>query len=276
MTGKDTSKQLIPLTAPAAVLEVARLELIRVSRGRALRAAMVIAALLVFAASLSCVLGDGDSRATFVGSVRKLFPWLAMALSLLFAARTVSDDVESGILHYFYLLPVPRWTVTLGKYLSSAAVVTGVLVGATILLYVGTHLAEPSLFGAHHIDLWRACGAMIAAGLCYTAVFMFLGAAVADLPYLLPLLFVAIFEVGFSALPVAEIISIRHHVNVLLGVTQQASAEGMMDEILEILGLVTPVVPVWVALVVIGCVFTLFLALAVVVTEYAEYRTGRP
>ena len=30
---------------------------------------------------------------------RSLFPWLAMALSLLFAARTISDDVEAGIRH---------------------------------------------------------------------------------------------------------------------------------------------------------------------------------
>ncbi len=278
MTNVDTNAkaQLVPLSPFVAAWQVTRLEFTRVFRGRALRAAAGIVLILVIAATVSCFLGDGDSRATFVGSVRRLFPWLAMGLSLLFAARTVSDDIEAGILHYFFLLPVPRWSITLGKYLACAFVVGGLMLSATVLLYLGTHLAEPSLIAVHHMDLWRALGATMGAALCYTALFLFLGAAVADLPYLLPLLYVAVFEIGFGALPVAEVLSLRHHLNVLLGVTVQASSEGMVDQVLEFLGLVTPTVPIWVALVVIGSSFVVFLGFALLVTEFAEYRTGKP
>jgi ABC-type transport system involved in multi-copper enzyme maturation permease subunit len=227
-------------------------------------------------AIVSCVVGAGDSRATFLGTVRRLFPWLTMGLALLFSARSISDDVEAGILSYFHLLPVPRWVVTLGKYVAACIIVTAILLGSTIILYLGVHIAEPGLLLEHHLDLWTACGATIAAGLCYTAVFLFFGSAVTDLPYLLPLLFIAIFEVGLGSLPVVEVISIRHHVNVLMGITAQASTVGMVDQVLEFLGLVTPVVPPWAAVLVIASVFAAFLGLSLLVTEVSEYRTGRP
>lgn len=273
---QEKTKQLFPMPPFVAAWEVARLELIRASRGRALRAASAIVAILVVTAIVSCIVGSGDSRATFLGTVRRLFPWLTMGLALLFSARSISDDVESGILSYFHLLPVPRWVVTFGKYVSSGIIVTSILLGATVLLYLGTHVAEPGLILDHHLDLWTACGTTIAAGLCYTAVFLFFGSAVTDLPYLLPLLYIAVFEVGLGSLPVVEVISIRHHVNVLMGITAQASTEGMVDQVLEFLGLVTPVVPPWAAVLVIASVFATFLGLSLLVTEVSEYRTGRP
>lgn len=267
--------ELVPLPAEAAAWQVARLELVRARRGKALVAAAAVALLLVIAATIACFAGSGDSRATFLGTVRSLFPWLSMGLALLFAARTVADDVESGVLYYFHLLPVRRWAVTLGKYLCAASISTGILISSTVLLYVGTHLAEPELLFVDHMDLWRSCATMLAAGVCYTAVFLFLGSAVTDLPYLLPLLFVAVFEVGLGSLPVVEVVSLRHHVNVLLGTRAQAAADGMVDNVLQLMGLVTPAVPPWAAAVVIVSVFAICLGLALLVTEVSEYRTGR-
>jgi hypothetical protein len=267
---------LVPLPPLAAAWEVTRLELTRVVRGKALRAAVVIAGLLVVAATISCLAGARDSLATFAGSVRSLFPWLAIALSMLFAARVISDDVDAGVIHYWFMLPSPRWAVTVGKYLCSAAVVTGVLVGSTVLLYLGTHIAEPGLVGSHAGDLGRAVLAMLGAGLSYTAVFLFLGAAVADLPYLLPLIHVAVLEVGAGSSPVLEIASIRHHVGVVLGTPAQVAADETVDTVLETLGLVTPEVPLWASLLVMAIVFASGLALGVIVTEFSEYRTGKP
>lgn len=273
---KNRSTRLVPMSPFAGTVQVMQLELVRVFRGRAVRAAAVISGLLVVAATISCFLGAGDSQATFVGSVRRLFPWLAMALSLLFAARTVSDDVDSGIIHYWHLLPIPRWTVTLGKYFCSAAVVCGLMLSSAILLYLGTHLSEPGLMGAHAADLGRALVAMLGAGLAYTAIFLFLGAAVADLPYLLPLLYVALFEAGAGSSPVIEIASIRHHVGVVLGTPVQVTESDTVDSVLATLGLVTPEISTTSALLVMGIVFLITLTLGVVVTEFAEYRTGKP
>jgi ABC-type transport system involved in multi-copper enzyme maturation permease subunit len=270
-----SAKALVPMSPEVAAWQVARLELTRARRGKALVAAASVAGILVAAATIACIAGSGDSRATFIGTIRNLFPWLAMGLALLFAARTVADDVESGVLYYFHLLPVRRWAVTLGKFLCASILSAGILIASTILLYVGTHLAEPGLLLEDHMDLWRACATMMAAGVCYTAVFLFLGSAVTDLPYLLPLLFVAIFEVGLGSLPVVEVVSLRHHVNVLLGAMDRASAEGMVDNVLQLMGLVTPAVPPWVAAIVVGAVFVVSLALALLVTEVSEYRTGR-
>jgi ABC-type transport system involved in multi-copper enzyme maturation permease subunit len=274
-TTKPHGTDLVPLTAEGAAWQVAKLELLRARRGKALIAAAGVALLLVVVATVACIAGSGDSRATFLGTVRSLFPWLSMGLALLFAARTVADDVESGVLYYFHLLPVRRWSVTLGKYLCAAMISTGILVSSTVLLYIGTHLAEPELLLTDHMDLWRSCATVLAAGLCYTALFLFLGSAVTDLPYLLPLLFVAIFEVGLGSLPVVEVVSIRHHVNVLLGSGAQASADGMVDNVLQLIGLVTPTVPPWVAAVVLAAVFAICLGLALLVTEISEYKTGR-
>jgi ABC-type transport system involved in multi-copper enzyme maturation permease subunit len=274
-TRKASKVDLAPLTAEAAAWQVAKLELLRARRGKALYAAAAVALLLVVVATIACFAGSGDSRATFLGTIRSLFPWLSMGLALLFSARTVADDVESGVLYYFHLLPVRRWSVTLGKYLCASMISTGILVASTVLLYVGTHLAEPGLLIPDHMDLWRSCAAVLAAGLCYTAVFLFLGSAVTDLPYLLPLLFVAVFEVGLGSLPVVEVVSLRHHVNVLLGTGSQAAADGMVDNVLQLMGLVTPTVPPWAAAVVLGSVFALCLGLSLLVTEVSEYRTGR-
>ncbi len=275
MSKKETPR-LQPTSAFAGSIQVMRLELTRVVRGRAVRAAAVIAGLLVIAATISCFVGAGDSQATFVGSVRRLFPWLTMALSLLFAARTISDDVDSGIIHYWHLLPIPRWSVTFGKYLCSASVVCALMLSSAILLYLGTHLSEPGLMGAHIGDLGRALLAMFGASLAYTAVFLFLGAAVADLPYLLPLLYVALFEAGAGSAPVLEIASVRHHVGVVLGTPQQVAESDTVDTVLATLGLVTPEIPIWGALLVMGIVFVTCLGLGVIVTEFAEYRTGKP
>lgn len=273
---RSRSPELVPLPPLAATWQVARLELTRVVRGKALRAAAVISGLLVVAATISCLAGAGDSLATFVGTVRGLFPWLAIALSLLFSARVISDDVDSGIIHYWFLLPTPRWVITVGKYFCSAAVVTGLMVGSTVLLYLGSHIAEPGLIGSHLEDLGRAVLAMFGAGLSYTAIFLFLGAAVADLPYLLPLLYVALFEAGAGSSPVLEIASIRHHVGVVLGSPRQAAGSDTVDTVLETLGLVTPEVPLWASLLVMAVVFATGLVLGVVVTEFTEYKTGKP
>ncbi len=270
------SARLEPIPPLAAAWHVTRLELTRSIRGRAVRVAAVISGLLVLAAIISCLAGSGDSLATFVGTVRRLFPWLAMALSVMFAARAVSEDVDSGIIFYWNLLPVPRWAVTLGKYLCSATIVTGLLLGSTLLLYIGTHLAEPGLTGSHLGDLGRALGSMVGAGLSYTAIFMFLGAAVADLPYLFPLLFIVLFEAGMGTTPVLEIASIRHHVGVVLGTPRQVAESESLDTVLETLGLVTPEVPVWGAFLVLAGIFLAGVLLSVLVTEFSEYRTGKP
>ena len=108
------------------------------------------------------------------------------------------------------------------------------------------------------------------------AIFLFLGAAVADLPYLLPLLYVALFEAGAGSSPVLEIASIRHHVGVVLGSPRQAAGSDTVDTVLETLGLVTPEVPLWASLLVMAVVFATGLVLGVVVTEFTEYKTGKP
>jgi hypothetical protein len=264
-----------PVSALGAARLVAGLELTRLVRGKSLRAAVAVVGVLIIAATVSCFLGEGDSRATMVGTVRRLFPWLAMGLSLVFAARTVSDDVESGVMSYLQLLPTRRWAVTLGKYLCAAGAVTVLLVGGTLLLYAGTHLAEPRLFAAHLGDLGRACGAMAAAGLAYTAVFLLLGTAVSDLPYLLPLLFVGVVEFGVGAVPVLQVGSLRHQVGVLLESHEPQSTGGMVDSVLHTLGLVTPEIPPWGAVTILAAVFVLAVAGACAVTEGAEYRRGR-
>lgn len=258
-----TSKALEPVDPFGAALRVARLELLRVSRGRAIRAGGIMSLLLVLAATLGCILGEGDAGATFNGTVRTLFPFLAIALGLVFATRAMADDVETATVHYLLMLPMPRWAVVLGKYLCAAFVTATIVLVSTALLYLGTHLAEPSAFAEHLDDFGRALGGMAAASLCYTAIFLFLGAAVSDLPYLLSLLFVALIEVGLGSVSFLELCAVRYHAGVVMGVPHDPGLLG------------TPDTPVWVALVVIASLTVVGLALTAVLAETSEYRTGR-
>jgi hypothetical protein len=257
------AKELEPMDPFGAAVRVAKLELLRVSRGRGIRAAGGISLLLVLAAILGCVLGDGDSGATFNGTVRTLFPFLAIAMSLIFATRAMSEDVETATVHYLLMLPMPRWSVVLGKYLCAALVTTVLMVVSTALLYLGTHLAEPSMFAEHLDDFGRALGGMALASVCYTAIFLLLGAAVSDLPYLLPLLYVFLFEVAAGSVSFIELFAVRYHAGVIMGVPHDPGLLG------------TPDTPWWVAVIVISALAVVGLGVAAVIAESSEYRTGR-
>ena len=255
---------LAALPPLAASVEVARLELLRIVRGRALRATAVMILLLVVAATLGCILGDGDSGATFTGTARGLYPFLAIAVALLFATRAMAEDVETATVHFLLMLPMPRWAVVVGKYLAAAAVTAGTMVAATVLLYIGTHLAEPSMLATNLGELARATGAIAAASLCYASVFLLLGAALTDMPFLLSLLYVAVLEVALGSVSLLELASVRYHAGVLMGVPHQAGFLG------------TPDTPVWVAALVVSGLTAVALGLTALLAETSEYRTGRP
>jgi hypothetical protein len=63
---------------------------------------------------------------------------------------------------------------------------------------------------------------------------------------------------------------------VVLGSGVQTADNDTVDSVLATLGLVTPDVPIWGSLVVMGVVFLLGLGLGVIVTEFSEYRSGKP
>jgi len=247
-----------------AMLYIASLELLRARRGNAIKAAVVLLGLLVVAVGLGAVFGDGDSGTLFQGISRSLLPFAAMVASVLFATRAVAEDADAGTLHYVLLLPLSRSVVVLGKYLFAATLVSALMVGTTLLVFLASHLSELSLLGSHATQLARVAGAVVVASTTYSAIFILLGAAVADLPYLLSLLYVAVVEIALGALSFFQIFSVRHHVALLLGAPQE---QGFLP---------TPEIPLWGSGLALGLVALLCLGLTALIAELSEFRQGKP
>ncbi len=256
-------KPLEPLTAMTAAVRVAQLEILRAFRGRAVKVAAGLVVILVAAATAGAVLGAGESGSAFSSTARGLFPFVTMAAALLFSTKTVSEDTSNGAIHFMLMLPVPRWSVILGKYMAAAATTTSLVVIGTLLLFVGTHVVELRFMGEHLPDLGRALGGLASGSLAYTALFIFFGSLLPELPFLLSLLWVAFIEVSLGAVSLLQVASVRYHLGVIMGEPHVAGTFG------------TPDTPLWVALVVVGAVFVLFLTITAVVAEQREYRSGR-
>lgn len=85
---------------------------------------------------------------------------------LVIGDAVLGAEVRSGIVHYTWLSPVPRWTIVLGRWLAGTAVAVSVLAGSCALAAVvaGVPGVAPEVFVA-------------AAGGCaaYVAVFVAIG-----------------------------------------------------------------------------------------------------
>lgn len=119
------------LTPAGAVREIAGLTLRRVSRGRTLWVAGVIALVPVaFGALLRSVGPRGDLTDELLA-----FQLLVLAvLPPMFIASSIGEEIEDRTITYLWSRPLPRWAVIVGKLLALAPI-------SMVLIAVSWHLA---------------------------------------------------------------------------------------------------------------------------------------
>jgi ABC-type transport system involved in multi-copper enzyme maturation permease subunit len=120
------------LTTAQAVRAIAGLTLRRVSRGRTLWIAALIAAVpVMFGAVLHVLLGPRRDMADNM----LLFQLLVLAvLPPMFIASSIGEEIEDRTITYLWSRPIPRWAVVIGKLLALAPI-------AMVLVVASWHLA---------------------------------------------------------------------------------------------------------------------------------------
>lgn len=149
--------QKIP-TAIGAVREVAGLTLRRVSRGRTLWVAGIIAVVpVVFGALLRSVGTRGNLTDELLS-----FQLLVLAvLPPMFIASSIGEEIEDRTITYLWSRPIPRWAVVVGKLLALAPI-------SMVLIAVSWHLA--CTLGLKEVPAVRSHVALVAAAGVISAV----------------------------------------------------------------------------------------------------------
>jgi ABC-type transport system involved in multi-copper enzyme maturation permease subunit len=144
-------------TAIRAVREVAGLTLRRVSRGRTLWVAGIIALVpVVFGALLRSVGPRGNLTDELLA-----FQLLVLAvLPPMFIASSIGEEIEDRTITYLWSRPIPRWAVVVGKLLALAPI-------SMVLIAVSWHLActlglQAAPAGRSHLALVAAAGVISA------------------------------------------------------------------------------------------------------------------
>lgn len=208
-------------TFAGAVFAGASLRIRTLLRGRLVWLAVVAATLVVASGLVVIYGGDHDpveaTQKLLLGPFRRL---LVVLVPFLLSVTAVSEEVEAKTLVYLDCRPVSRATVLLGKYLAGTALAWAILVGALLVLYLGARVTDvASIFAGPDVaGLGRGAAMILVGSAYYGAMTLFWGALLVDVPYLLGLLFFALFDLALGWFPGAlRLGSIGHHLANLLG-----------------------------------------------------------
>jgi ABC-2 type transport system permease protein len=122
-----------------AIATLARLTLLRLTRGKLMWVSLAIAFLPVARATASKS-GEDVVYISFTVTM------LALAIvPALFIAPSIGEEIEDRTATYLWSRPLPRWTILVGKLVALAPLATIVLTASFIAaVYLGTHEAPPA------------------------------------------------------------------------------------------------------------------------------------
>ena len=144
------------------------------------RRLLVLALLYLLPCALAIVLRNlsrpAPADALEFALVLTLLPHgLAPLTALLFAAGTVSDEVEEQTLTYLLLRSVPRWALYLTKLVATLCVTTVLVSLAVAALYAAIYAGTPEFWGEALPRAGGVIAVMALAQVGYCALFGFLG-----------------------------------------------------------------------------------------------------
>lgn len=122
--------------------------------------------------------GRGSSFASFIETVDGAYLQFGLPLALIFlGTAALGDEWEGGTAFYLLGLPLPRWSIVIGRWLVSALRALALVVPALVGLYVLSLLPHDGAL-AHYFDvlLW-VLGGTVLLSLGYGAIFVCLGLA---------------------------------------------------------------------------------------------------
>jgi ABC-2 family transporter len=145
-------------TTPGAVLAIAALTLRRVSRGRTLWVAAIIAAVPVV---FGIVLRSQGPRKDMADDLLAFQLLVLAVLPPMFIASSIGEEIEDRTITYLWSRPIARWAVVIGKLLALAPI-------AMLLVVASWHLA--GALGLESMPPARTHAALAAAAVAVSAI----------------------------------------------------------------------------------------------------------
>lgn len=262
------SSKILPAPDLAtSVAAVFKLNFKRMLRGRKLRFALA-AMVLVIGASLTAryVVEPDDTQAFVRGTVGQgFFGLLAYLLPFLFTSGAIAEEVETRTLPYLLLRPTGRLGLTLGKYLSGAALSFGLLAVGVLILHVGAYATEPSSMIEGIDETFRMIGALALLTLCYCAICLFWGALITEASGLMSTLHLGALEFAMGLMPFAlRFVSMNYWATQIAGLPKGGFLEDTV-----------PDVETWIAVTIVTVVTFVFLGGSILVVRTSQFGFGK-
>ena len=258
------------LPAPSfadGMFAVARLQMMRIVRGRKLRFALVAVALVLLGV-ISARYASKDAVPADVfqqGMDGGFFRMLVFLLPFLFASGAIAEEVEGRTYGYVALRPVSRVALASGKLLAACACTTGMLIAGALILHIAIFAATPSELASQFTSTLRSTGALVLLGLAYTSICMMWGAIVVEAAGIVAALHLAVMEFLVSLAPGPfRVISLHYSATELAGFAK----DGPFSD-------AAPSIQPAVAASVLILAFALFFVITSVAVSTNEYRTGK-
>lgn len=262
-----------PRGLAALVVSVRATSVGRLRRGR-LVLMLILLGLPILIQTLVLIFGEGrgGSFVNFIQVLDKAYWGFGLPLTLIFlATAALGDEWEEGTAFYVLGLPVPRWSLVMGRWLVSTGRALMLVLPCIVVVYV---LALVSHEGAltHYLgDLgWVVVGTVLLAG-GYSAVFLCIGLALkrpvlaAFIVYMMER-FVSVLPRGFAT------VSLSYHVRHLMWLQ---TGHERFSALPYVGSGVDTSTPAWQSLTSVAVYMLLFLALATWLLKRREF-SGAP
>jgi ABC-type transport system involved in multi-copper enzyme maturation permease subunit len=196
----------VPSTA-SAVLTIARVTLLRMSRGKLIWVALCISLLPVL---LALALPDKNDETIF--GVQML---VLGVLPPMFVASSIGEEIEERTATYLWSRPLPRWTILAGKLVALVPLVIFVVVGAYV---VAVELAL-------HIVPYKGMAALALGALATSVVAAGIATLVPKHGMSLSIIFLLFIDLPVGEIPASvRLISVTHDAASLGGANTETPA----------------------------------------------------
>lgn len=252
----------------ASTMNVFRLQMLRIVRGRKLRFGVVATLLVVIGAAVARYTGgSAHPEEVFEKAVRTGFlHMLVYLLPFLFISGTIAEEVENRTFVFIASRPTGRFALTTGKYAAGVLVASALITTGLVLLFLSCFITTPAVLGDHVKELLRVLLACLVLVWSYGAMCMMWGALAVEAAGIVSALYLGVVEFAFSYVPLLKFLSMNHYAT---------GVAGYHDDVSEMLQRLELNISAWLSLAIIVVVTVIFYGLSSLVVSVSEYRTSK-
>jgi ABC-type transport system involved in multi-copper enzyme maturation permease subunit len=200
----------------------ARIALLRLRRSKVIYFTLALLLLPIVVAVIA-LLTRSWGAALFKQIEAVYVDFLLMFVPAIHAAPALGEEIDSRTFTYVFARPAPRWTMPLGKYAATAAML---VIGCTLsvtLAYLVCMLREPSDIGTEIGLLGRAVAAAALGALAFGALATAIGSLFPRRPVVATLVYLIVVEGLFGHIPgFLKAVALSFHLRVVAGLHQVA------------------------------------------------------